>query len=801
MGRNGATENTDKAKINTKPQKKEEDAVNKNQNCKHKTVNEKITNNVIGNDATKNDDQEPKTTNEHRSCDYVYPLKILEEKVINILEMLHSQQNTIDLMLEADQANPSKHANNKIDEKIHTNYKILEKTTSEISVRVDAIAADETKLCESFTIQQDVLNTLVSNSSDQKIEIIALNDILVDKVNKINLLSEKIDALSNQLSELNQSKQLCLSNSSDQKLELIALKDMLEDKDDKINTLSDKIDTLSNQLSELNHSKCHCLSSETERIDINFMNDSINISELYQGQSEHQCPLKETESFNVSSLNNSIDTSTQTIHDLNDETISHTVEIYDNSVCYDFETLRTNTDWLVNTINRSDNTIPDEYFNYPPLSVSSHLHSPVTWEPDEKLRLVIQNDHNYCTLNVQSNCFLSQHTDKYLYGEHHDNPVIPNIQNREEKLTDDKFDIGANIDAKTTETYSKVSSGSVPITIKGPVPEKYTYTLNPNETDTDGSQNKDNDVSNIVHVKSKDGNKKSNLNIDNAHRDKNSLDMPTKNYKEKSLSTKYTTNRQKVAIKHSTNMNKVNQKLKSDSEKPNHNVDNVYISLEDKNTCNILAKNNDDNHTYEQSSKKNRYRIKNCLLIHDSAHGGFDNDKFPGEFNVHTYNAKSISSLQRDNKLKSVLYKVKPECIYIHLGLHDILNKKDSADIIGYFGDLFSYLLDNTRANICYSYIIPVVNHTNLSHKIRDINVAIIKTINQMRRDYENAEKRLFSYNNESLVWQNKKSADNNIYLTNAGKLLAWDALKKGITKTLRLQRKSQNNRNSSSDV
>ena len=68
-------------------------------------------------------------------------------------------------------------------------------------------------------------------------------------------------------------------------------------------------------------------------------------------------------------------------------------------------------------------------------------------------------------------------------------------------------------------------------------------------------------------------------------------------------------------------------------------------------------------------SPKITYRSKKFLLVHDSTYNDFDQSKFSNELDVHTYYSKSVMFLSKDGKLKSLINKLKPECIYIHVGI------------------------------------------------------------------------------------------------------------------------------------
>ena len=214
--------------------------------------------------------------------------------------------------------------------------------------------------------------------------------------------------------------------------------------------------------------------------------------------------------------------------------------------------------------------------------------------------------------------------------------------------------------------------------------------------------------------------------------------------------------------------------------KQHNNLDsNPHMGPEIRKTDKEISRNTDPQRIY---------RRKKCLFVHDSTISGFDQSKFSNEFDVRTYNSKSILFLSNDRKLKELIDKLKPECIFIHVGMQDIANNRKKKDIIRDFESIMWYLLEKTEANICFSSIIPTSNSDFLNRNINDINSSIEELVTEARAINYLHKSCLFTYNNNSVMYHNR-SLPNGVHLSETGKLIMWRRLGDGFRKTLRLFR------------
>ena len=195
---------------------------------------------------------------------------------------------------------------------------------------------------------------------------------------------------------------------------------------------------------------------------------------------------------------------------------------------------------------------------------------------------------------------------------------------------------------------------------------------------------------------------------------------------------------------------------------------------------------------YERGSDqsvRDTYRRKKCMLIHDGTFAGFDQNKFSRQLEVHEYISPSISSMTTDTKLKEMLIKNQPECLFIHVGSRDIKLRRNLANVKHDFESMLYYLLEKTRSNICFSTVIPTANNDAYNKRVSELNETMEKMVSHAREINVNNRSCLFSYNNNSVREHNKLQMDES-KLSVVGKLIMWRRLDDGLRKTLRINRK-----------
>ena len=195
-------------------------------------------------------------------------------------------------------------------------------------------------------------------------------------------------------------------------------------------------------------------------------------------------------------------------------------------------------------------------------------------------------------------------------------------------------------------------------------------------------------------------------------------------------------------------------------------------------------------------NRNDQMRRKKCLLVHDKVFSDFDPLRFSREFDVTTYQSGSLNALHKDNRFKNKVQTSNPECIFIHVGLKDVLDGRGGNHIRKSLEDLIWYLLEHSKAKICVSHVIPTKNSDALNQKISEAN-RIVKEVVDEARSYKPVHKTcLFSYSNNSVDHQCVfTQASKDVTLTEPGKLIMWTRLNDGLRKTLRLPRRQLRDR------
>ena len=195
----------------------------------------------------------------------------------------------------------------------------------------------------------------------------------------------------------------------------------------------------------------------------------------------------------------------------------------------------------------------------------------------------------------------------------------------------------------------------------------------------------------------------------------------------------------------------------------------------------------------KRNDSKNRGRAS---PVNGKVFSDFDPLRFSREFDVTTYQSGSLNALHKDNRFKNKVQTSNPECIFIHVGLKDVLDGRGGNHIRKSLEDLIWYLLEHSKAKICVSHVIPTKNSDALNQKISEAN-RIVKEVVDEARSYKPVHKTcLFSYSNNSVDHQCVfTQASKDVTLTEPGKLIMWTRLNDGLRKTLRLPRRQLRDR------
>lgn len=217
------------------------------------------------------------------------------------------------------------------------------------------------------------------------------------------------------------------------------------------------------------------------------------------------------------------------------------------------------------------------------------------------------------------------------------------------------------------------------------------------------------------------------------------------------------------------------RKPRRENKQTTQNNLNKHISKQDENEVPI-------------AKPAHNYRNHTVLLVHDENFDDFSPKQFSNRFNVHRFKASSLHELFKDKeKLNSTILKLKPDCIYIHTGINDVIKKK--SGVTNATKSLLKHLAETTKAQICISKLIPTTNDNDLNKKIKLVNDEIHGYVNWLHQQKDEARERIFTYSNNSVGFHNTYVRTIGFELTEHGQKLLWIRFREGIKKTLRLPR------------
>ena len=188
----------------------------------------------------------------------------------------------------------------------------------------------------------------------------------------------------------------------------------------------------------------------------------------------------------------------------------------------------------------------------------------------------------------------------------------------------------------------------------------------------------------------------------------------------------------------------------------------------------------------KEEAKKDRYRTRKCLVIHDPYFDKFDKGKFSKWFDISTIRYETLQAAKSDKSLQAKIDKICPEVIYIHFGQADLLNKTPGNKVVQDMKDMIHNLEKKTSCKICISLIIPLETIPQVKSVISQVNKEIGNFITELRRKY-NGEDRLFTQDNDVLgnfIHQSTGSHGIVVSLNDHGQKKLWLHLKDGLTRS-----------------
>ena len=161
------------------------------------------------------------------------------------------------------------------------------------------------------------------------------------------------------------------------------------------------------------------------------------------------------------------------------------------------------------------------------------------------------------------------------------------------------------------------------------------------------------------------------------------------------------------------------------------------------------------NNTRKHLSSQRKTKI---LVIHDSFHVGFDSALFSTLYDIHTIGYHSVHHILSKGSLIHEVKRIKPEIVFLHVGLDDVrMKERPIDDIINDFKQLFWKLIDETNAKICLSTLIPIPEFQDLNRYISELNKGLSTLVIEFRGRL-NQKDRVYSCGNNNLGQHIKRS-------------------------------------------
>ena len=188
------------------------------------------------------------------------------------------------------------------------------------------------------------------------------------------------------------------------------------------------------------------------------------------------------------------------------------------------------------------------------------------------------------------------------------------------------------------------------------------------------------------------------------------------------------------------------------------------------------------------TSSGKTHSTKNCYMIHDSFHDGFDQSQFSNRFNISGRKIPLLKNIVKEtNNITRKIAETRSHTVFIHSGFHDLWSGDNVDDVINNYKRLVYDLPEKTSAIICISLIIPGSKYyPKLESEVNSINTWIFSFISNLR-SHNKYQNRIYTANNNRLKDFMSRSVGPNgiaMVLNERGKKLLWLKLKDALERT-----------------
>ena len=141
----------------------------------------------------------------------------------------------------------------------------------------------------------------------------------------------------------------------------------------------------------------------------------------------------------------------------------------------------------------------------------------------------------------------------------------------------------------------------------------------------------------------------------------------------------------------------------------------------------------------------------------------------------------------REGTLSSKTTASSSEVVYIHAGFGDLLDKTEGDDLIDQFKQLINKLLEDIKARVCISTMIPVPGYPQFNSKLRQINTKVSDFISELGKQQKYRNRVLTNINDSLGGYINRKTCPGrtSISLSKRGQKLLLLGVKDGLQRSL----------------
>ena len=201
----------------------------------------------------------------------------------------------------------------------------------------------------------------------------------------------------------------------------------------------------------------------------------------------------------------------------------------------------------------------------------------------------------------------------------------------------------------------------------------------------------------------------------------------------------------------------------------------------------------------DKKQSQTKPRRSKALLLYDSYHDQFDQNKFSKSYFIRKVHVGTIEEAINNKRVVDAIKTFQPDLIVIHLGVKDIKKWGSYPVFINNFKRLISEMLEKTNCKVCFSQIIPIPGSPELNGRIKFANNRMAELIAEARKEsrYMN---RLYTTANDNLGGYIERYISDNgeaLRLSRRGEAKLWLRLRDSLNRMVSFKQIQGNSRSS----